>query len=392
MNKLKRAGFAALVLVLIVSFVLVSGSVFAEATEVQVNDNGKTASYTTEAETVAELFLEQGIEVAEDDLIVPAKEASLEGVDEVSIYRAASITITADGVDYKLRTAATSVKEAVEQVTDLFENDTVIPSGKTMVKDGMHITVHRAKNIQFSLYGRSAGIVTSEETVEGFLEARGILLGEADQITPALDARITEGMVLSIDRVEVKTETREVEVPFQKETKNNASLESGKTKVVQEGVNGTKEETLEVTYKNGEIASSAVVAEKVLKAPVSEVTEVGTKKPVVQAAGGASFSYSKVLTCSATAYDASAGCNGKWAGKTASGIPLERGVVAVDPKVIPLGTRLYIEAVDGSWTYGYAVAGDTGGAIKGNKVDLFMETYNECIQFGRRQCKVYVLN
>ena len=68
------------------------------------------------------------------------------------------------------------------------------------------------------------------------------------------------------------------------------------------------------------------------------------------------------------------------------------GVVAVDPSVIPLGTKLYIEAVDGSWTYGYAVAGDTGGAIKGNRIDLFFNSNAEAMSFGRRQAKVYVLN
>ena len=75
----------------------------------------------------------------------------------------------------------------------------------------------------------------------------------------------------------------------------------------------------------------------------------------------------------------------------ASGRAPAYGVVAVDPKVIPLGTKLYIEAVDGSWVYGYAVAGDTGGAIKGNKIDLFFNTHAECTRFGRRQAKVYVL-
>ena len=70
----------------------------------------------------------------------------------------------------------------------------------------------------------------------------------------------------------------------------------------------------------------------------------------------------------------------------------QRGVVAVDPRVIPLGTRLYIETADGSYIYGNAVAGDTGGAIKGNKIDLFMNSYSECMQFGRRTVNVYILD
>ena len=67
------------------------------------------------------------------------------------------------------------------------------------------------------------------------------------------------------------------------------------------------------------------------------------------------------------------------------------GVIAVDPRVIPLGTQLYIEAVDGSWTYGYAVAGDTGGAIKGARIDLFYDSHAQAISFGRRAARVYIL-
>ena len=69
----------------------------------------------------------------------------------------------------------------------------------------------------------------------------------------------------------------------------------------------------------------------------------------------------------------------------------QRGVVAVDPSVIPLGTKLYIEAEDGSWRYGYAVAGDTGGNIRGNRIDLFFDSRAEALQFGRKQARVYVL-
>ena len=78
--------------------------------------------------------------------------------------------------------------------------------------------------------------------------------------------------------------------------------------------------------------------------------------------------------------------DGGGSGITASGMRAQRGVVAVDTKVIPLGTRLYIPG------YGEAIAADTGGAIRGHKIDLCMESYGEAIQFGRRMVKVYVLD
>jgi 3D (Asp-Asp-Asp) domain-containing protein len=103
------------------------------------------------------------------------------------------------------------------------------------------------------------------------------------------------------------------------------------------------------------------------------------------------------LTCQATAYDLSFESCGKYPGEpgygiTASGTYAKVGTVAVDPRVIPLGTKMYIVSTDGSYVYGYCTAEDTGGGIKGNKVDLFYNTRNECMQFGRRSVRVYILN
>ena len=102
---------------------------------------------------------------------------------------------------------------------------------------------------------------------------------------------------------------------------------------------------------------------------------------------GSSYRYKGTIQVTATAYCPSSSPSRY----TATGIPARYGVVAVDPSVIPLGTRLYIEAADGSWTYGTAVAADTGGAVKGNKLDVFLETRAEAIQFGVRQATVYIL-
>ena len=101
---------------------------------------------------------------------------------------------------------------------------------------------------------------------------------------------------------------------------------------------------------------------------------------------GATLNFSGVKSMTATAYTAGYGgadyC-------TATGTTVRVGTVAVDKSVIPLGTRMYIVASDGSVIYGMAVAEDTG--VKGNKVDLYYDTYQQCINFGRRTCTVYIL-
>ncbi len=176
----------------------------------------------------------------------------------------------------------------------------------------------------------------------------------------------------------------------------NTELPAGETVTVREGVLGEKKVAYEVKYENGKEISRKAISEVITVAPVDKIVEYGNKTetqeiPAVSTEAGV-LDYKKVITCEATAYDLSAEENGGYAGQTATGVPLDRGVIAVDPRIIPLGSRVYIEALDGSWTYGYAVAADTGGAIKGYRVDLCYRTQSECIQFGRRQCRVYILN
>lgn len=183
------------------------------------------------------------------------------------------------------------------------------------------------------------------------------------------------------------------EVNFDTVKRLNSSLQAGTTQTVQEGEYGEKEVTYKVKYEKGVEVSREALSEELTKEPVDKIVEYGNKNATANApVNTGKLDYKYVLTCNATAYDLSAEENGGYAGQTATGVPLDKGVIAVDPKVIPLGSRVYIEALDGSWSYGYAVAADTGGAIKGNRVDLCYRTRYECIQFGRRPCRVYVLN
>ena len=187
--------------------------------------------------------------------------------------------------------------------------------------------------------------------------------------------------------------TETVAVGFNTIKRVNYELQAGSTSVVREGENGEKTISYKVKYENGKEVSREVVSEVVTKAPVDKIVEYGNTKTETQPQEAKkSFSYKYYIDCKATAYDLSPEENGGFGGQTATGVPLDKGVIAVDPRVIPLGTRVYIEAIDGSWSYGYAVAADTGGAIKGKRVDLCYRTRSECIQFGVRPCRVYVLD
>ena len=185
------------------------------------------------------------------------------------------------------------------------------------------------------------------------------------------------------------TITVEEEEPYKIIRRANEELLRGETVVVQEGVDGLLEVDYEVRYHNGKEVRRTELEVRVVSDPIDKIVEYGTAEPENESPQG--FEYQYVLECTATAYDPSPEENGGYGGMSATGVPLQKGVIAVDPSVIPLGSRVYIEAVDGSWSYGYAVAADTGGAIKGNKVDLLFMTKAECYEFGRRKCKVYVL-
>lgn len=245
------------------------------------------------------------------------------------------------------------------------------------------VLMNTVTSLAASFSYRSADDIRAKALGE-YLSSNGIILAGTDYHSNVKN----ETVAASTKEV---TETEEISYNTIKRV--NAALPAGETNVVREGEAGEKSVTYKVKYENGREASREVISETVVKAPVDKIVEYGnTNAEENTESEKKSFSYKYVIECKATAYDLSAEENGGYAGQTATGVPLDKGVIAVDPRVIPLGSRVYIEALDGSWSYGYAVAADTGGAIKGKRVDLCYRTRSECIQFGVRNCRVYVLS
>lgn len=257
---------------------------------------------------------------------------------------------------------------------------------------GARLVIRKGRKFTLNIDGNIEIITTTKKTIREAFEEAGVSVNEIDRVEPGLDAEITEDMNVSVFRVQNKQITVDSEIPFPSREEPDPTLEKGKTRIKVKGTNGLKRTTYNIQTENGIETKREVVSETIVKNPVTQVVAVGTKakaaKKTVTTNSGKSISYSKKLTVTATAYTASSGS------KTASGKVAQYGVIAVDPKVIPLGTKLYVESTDDgkSWKYGYCVAGDTGGAIKGNKIDLYYNSEKECLQFGRRSAIVYVLN
>lgn len=176
-------------------------------------------------------------------------------------------------------------------------------------------------------------------------------------------------------KTEVKTIPSDIKYEFSR------TVGPGRLVKVQDGEPGKVIKSIQISYQNGKPIRSQVIKVDRIE-PKHTIFHMG-KSSVATSRG--SFSRGKVITMSASAYDPSAGRGRHATGITASGMRARFGVVAVDPRVIPLGTRLFVEG------YGFAIAADTGGAIKGNKIDLCYQTRRECMQFGRRKVKVHIL-
>lgn len=180
---------------------------------------------------------------------------------------------------------------------------------------------------------------------------------------------------------------RKVPIPRTTQRVNDPRLDKGQSRVVSNGSDGLREQMVLIERNQSGVASETIMKEWVSVKPEPTVIAQGTREPLrVLMTSRGSYTYRKVLTMVSTAYEPSPRSCGRYAdGFTAIGMKAQPGVVAVDPRIIPLRTRLYVEG------YGPAIAADVGGAIKGNRIDVFFNTVEEALRYGRRRVKVYIL-
>ena len=307
-----------------------------------------------------------------------------------------------------ISTRKATVREFLEEnQVAVGQYDDVNMKNDDLIFDEAKIVIREGKVFELVADGKIEVAATTENTVSKALAEVGVVLGPNDVVIPDGNAQVSENMTITVQRIDVAEEKVETPVPFATVEQPDNTLYVGTNKMLTEGADGVKETVYKVVRQDGVEVSREVVSENVTKQPVNAVKGIGTKPipapakkdAAVKAAATSNlaktkdFNYTRKIQVTATAYDTSAGENGGYS-RTAYGLKPQFGVVAVDPKVIPLGTKLYIESSDGgkSWTYGYCIAGDTGGAIKGSRVDLCYNTQRECINFGRRSATVYILD
>lgn len=309
------------------------------------------------------------------------------------------VTVKDNGSVITLQTTKSTVEGVLKEANVLLApEDIVIPASDTPISEARQIEIRRAFNITVLDKDSQRAMRTAAATVEGALEQCKIELGEYDEVDPPLTSSATPEMLITITRVDVSEITVEEEIGYDVVEEKSDEIAMGVKKLVTSGANGLANIKYRVITKNGVEETREEISREILREPVNKVIAVGTRQGAVPVAtlasrsGSAPVSASKVIICRATAYDGSYETLGYSNPKTALGRTPTVGTVAVDPKVIPLGTRMYIETVDGSYVYGECFAGDTGGAIKGNRVDLFMASRAQALKFGSRQVRVYILD
>lgn len=298
-----------------------------------------------------------------------------------------TIIVTIDGEENKIITYKRTVQGALQDRNiELGEKDKIEPSLDTKIGKNDRIDIKRAVNVIVSVDNKDMELLTAEDSVEGLLKTEGVEVEEEDKVLPSRDTKIAEGLKVQIIRVETQTLTENQPIDFATVVRKDDNLTKTTTKVIQDGKPGEKTITTKVIYEDGKEVSRKVISEVINKEPITKVVLQGTLGVLTLSRGG-EVPYVKSLKVKATAYHNNGG-NGN--GYTASGSSTRRdpngySTIAVDPRVIPLGTRLYVEG------YGYAIAADTGGAIKGNTIDVFFNSSSEVYNWGVRYVNIYIL-
>ncbi|SES40666.1 G5 and 3D domain-containing protein [Salipaludibacillus aurantiacus] len=395
--------------------------------EVTVKADEELLAVYTHASTVGEVLEEQDIDTTNHDYIEPSEETVISEAMTIVYKPAQRVEVNLEEEERSVWTTAATVGELMDDLyITVDEHDYIHPELDKQVNEGMQVIFKPAFQVTVISDGEKETVWSTSTTVADFLENENITLGEMDRVEPETEEELREEAEIKVIRVEKVTDVVEETVDYATVTRNDSSLQQGNEEVKQQGKKGKIEKRYEVVLEDGEEVSRKLINEEVVKESEDRIVAVGTKKQTESVSRGSSSAGSSSSesssgasssgssnssnssgssnrsgssgnsssssggnweTYTATAYTASCtGCSGV----TATGIDLkanpDANVIAVDPAVIPLGSRVEVKG------YGTYIAGDTGGAIKGKKIDIFIPDSNKVKSFGRRNVQVRVLD
>lgn len=251
---------------------------------------------------------------------------------------------------------------------------------------------HRAQSapvgVRLSYRGQARQVDAAGLTAAQLLKRLGLALTPEDTVTPAADAVLTDGDVVTVTRRQTRREEYTQALPAGIEYRLDAALPWGQEAELNPGTAGELRCVAEVEYINGVETGREVVSKELISPAQPRLVAVGTREteaPLAEGGclwlpGGQLLTYTKALTLEATAFTSTdPGC-----------LPGARqGTAVVAARFIPPGTRLFIASADGAYTYGIAQAA-AGDSMEGDRIDLYLDPA-ESAEFGRKQCIVYFL-
>ncbi|MCL4267440.1 MAG: DUF348 domain-containing protein [Anaerolineae bacterium] len=287
----------------------------------------------------------------------------------VEIGKFATITIHDGRQRQTVRTGATTVGTAVAAAgITLQPLDSTEPPPHTLLSDGLTITVRRAFNVTILVDGRTITTRTAHVNAQEVLADNGITLIGHDYVLPGPETALSPDATIQVVRVTEDFRLADQPIDYQTIYQADGRLEIDTRQIVSPGVPGILRQRIRVRYENGTAVSETVDGEWVAREPVTEVVGYGTKivTRVLNTPDGG-LQYWRVVTMRVTSYHA--GSSGKPLdapdyGITASGLPAQQGVVAVDRAIVPWRSWVYVPG------YGVGYAGDTGGGVHGRWIDL----------------------
>lgn len=365
---------ALLGILLVITFIVVL-----KAKTINVQIDGKVVSITTISDSVGSALKYSKLGIYPEDLVVPDRSTQVAKGLEVEVTRSLPLMIKLDGQEYPGRSPKLTVGEALQDLSDrlglnIQETDEVNIDPQTPVVANMEIDVKKAIPIHVKVDGKQIDTYLAPRTVAEALTKIGITLGEYDKVSLPLDQNLQENDEIQVVRITEKVETVTTEIPYQVVAKPADFPVGFPDRIVSRGENGVNQQVVRITYEDGKEVQRNVQKQEVTKTPVNQVVTRGAQTSISR--GGRTINFSKAIVVSASAYSSGS--------ITATGAPVRYGIVAVDPRVIPLGSSLYVEG------YGDGDALDTGGAIKGNRVDLYMNSEEAAYSWGVRSVVVYI--
>jgi uncharacterized protein YabE (DUF348 family)/3D (Asp-Asp-Asp) domain-containing protein len=312
------------------------------------------------------------------------------------VWAQKQVTVVVDGRASRVKTQDKDVAGVLRQARiTLSKGDVLTPREDTEVTSGMSVVVRHAIPVTVVVGGRENHLRVIGGTVADALVAAGVDPAANTGVTPALDTPLKAGLTINASDCFARVNSAKEAIPFKVIEREVKSLPRGERRVVEAGSQGAVLQVYRTLVVGGVECSATLSARKVIAPAVDRVVAVGVGKPAdahqLQVAGyspklerAVALKSGRRLRVVATAYSGDEPGAGGYS--TATGRRAERGVIAVDPRVIPLNSHVYVPG------YGYAVAGDTGGLIKGNHIDLCFSSVGEISSWGRRHVDIIILD